>query len=234
MSHELRTPLNAIIGFTDLLLEESYGKMNKNQLEFISDIQDSSHHLLDMITRILDISKIESGELSINVEKFNLNNLITHVISTFKPLIQKKNLDIECNFVKKSQVIQADRVKLKQILYNLIGNAVKFTIEGKISLEVSDDDEYWFFRVKDTGIGIAKKDFEKIFKDFQRVKSAYVESVAGSGLGLALTKRIVNLHGGIITFESNLGIGTTFIFTIPKQYKNKEKGDPVHAFLNAL
>ena len=234
MSHELRTPLNAIIGFTDLLLEESYGKMNKVQLEFISDIQDSSHHLLDMITRILDISKIESGELSIKLENFNLHDLIEHVISTFKPLTQKKNLELECKFVKKNQIIQADRVKLKQILYNLIGNAVKFTIEGKISLEFSEDNDYWIFKVKDTGIGIAKKDFDKIFKDFQRVKSAYVESIAGSGLGLALTKRIVNLHGGIITFQTKLGVGTTFSFTIPKQYKNKKKTHPVHEFLNAL
>ncbi len=232
MSHELRTPLNAIIGFTDLLLEESYGKMNKSQLEFISDIQDSSHHLLDMITRILDISKIESGELSINIEKFNLYNLIENVISTFKALTHKKNIEIEYKFIEKNRIIKADRVKLKQILYNLIGNAVKFTIEGKIILEFSEDADYWTFKIKDTGIGIAKKDFDKIFKDFQRVKSAYVESVAGSGLGLALTKRIINLHGGIIIFESELGAGSTFIFTIPKKYKSIT--DPIHDFLRSL
>ena len=234
MSHELRTPLNAIIGFTDLLLEESYGKMNKEQLEFISDIQESSNHLLDMITRILDISKIESGKLSINLEKFNLYNLIDQIISTFKPLAQKKNLELEHNFIDKSSVIQADRVKLKQILYNLIGNAVKFTIKGKIGIEFSEDDNNWNFRVKDTGIGIAEKDFDRIFKDFQRVKSPYVNLVPGSGLGLALTKRIVNLHGGMITFESKLGVGSMFIFTIPKKYKDKTKSDRVNDFLNAL
>jgi PAS domain S-box-containing protein len=234
MSHELRTPLNAIIGFTDLLLEGSYGNLNNAQLEFISDIYDSSSHLLDLITRILDISKIESGKLTVNIEKFNLHNLIEQIISTFKPLIQTKNLKLEHKIINNKQIIQADRIKLKQILYNLIGNAVKFTIEGNIIIEFSEEEDYWIFKVKDTGIGIAKKDFEKIFKDFQRVKSAYVDSVPGSGLGLALTKRIVNLHGGIITFESNLGLGTTFKFTIPKKYRDKSKNDPIHDFLKAL
>ena len=234
MSHELRTPLNAIIGFTDLLSEGCYGDLNKSQLEFITDIQDSSYHLLDMITRILDISKIESGELSINIESFNLYNLVEQVLSTFKALTQKKNIEIIHNISDKKKIISADRIKLKQILYNLIGNAVKFTLEGKILLKLTEDNDYWRFTVKDTGIGIAKEDYDEIFKDFKRVKSAFVESVPGSGLGLALTKRIVNLHGGVITFESELGVGSSFIFKIPKKYQEKSGSDPVHDFLRSL
>ncbi len=234
MSHELRTPLNAIIGFTDLLLEESYGDVNKDQLDFITDIKDSSVHLLDMITRILDISKIESGELSIKIEKFNLFYLIEQIVSNFKPLTQKKNLKIEYKYINKKTVISADRIKLKQILYNLIGNAIKFTLEGEIILEFKDESNYWIFNVIDTGIGIAEKDYDLIFKDFKRVKSPYVESVVGSGLGLALTKRIVNLHGGDISFKSTLGKGSTFTFTIPKVYKNRTKSETVFDFLNVL
>ena len=221
MSHELRTPLNAIIGFTDLLLESVFGELNEEQLEFVKDIDESSKHLLEMITHILDISKIEAGQVTLTVEEIHLDNLVNHVISTFKPLYNEKGLIIDLKGFKKEQLIFADRIKFKQIIYNLLSNAIKFTEKGKVIFEFRDSKNTWDFIVKDTGIGIAEKDFNIIFKEFKRVKSAYIDSIPGSGLGLALTKRIVNLHGGDILFTSNLGKGTTFTFTIPKNLKKK-------------
>jgi PAS domain S-box-containing protein len=235
MSHELRTPLNAIIGFTDLLLEGIFGKLNEEQLEYIKDIDESSNHLLDMITNILDISRIESSQVTINIEKIQLNNLIDNVISTLRPLYNEKGLIIDLKGLKKEQLIFADRIKFKQIIYNLLSNAIKFTEKGKVTFEFRDSKDMWEFIVKDTGIGIAEKDFNIIFKEFKRVKSAYVDSIPGSGLGLALTKRIVNLHGGDILFTSKLGKGTAFTFTIPKNLSSKVNLEKiVKSFLSKL
>jgi PAS domain S-box-containing protein len=235
MSHELRTPLNAIIGFSDLLLEGVFGNLNEEQLEYIKDIDESSNHLLDMITNILDISRIESGQVTLTVEEINLNSLVNHVISTLKPLYNEKELILDLKGLKKERLIFADRIKFKQIIYNLLSNAIKFTEKGRITFEFRESKDIWEFIVKDTGIGIAEKNFNIIFKDFKRVKSAYVDSILGSGLGLALTKRIVNLHGGDILFTSKLRKGTTFTFTIPKNLRKKVNSEKkVESFLSKL
>jgi PAS domain S-box-containing protein len=235
ISHELRTPLNAIIGFTDLLLENVFGELNEEQLEFVEDIDESSKHLLEMITHILDISKIEAGQAVLTVEEINLNNLVNRVISTLKPLYNEKRLIIDLKGLKKKQLICADRIKFKQIIYNLLSNAIKFTEKGKVTFEFRDSKNTWDFIVEDTGIGIAEKDFNIIFKEFKRVESAYIDSIPGSGLGLALTKRVVNLHGGEILFTSKLGKGTTFTFTIPKNLRKKvNKGKKVESFMSTL
>ena len=235
MSHELRTPLNSIIGFTDLLLESVFGELSEEQLEFVKDIDESSNHLLDMITNILDISKIEAGQVALKIEEINLINLVDHQISILKPLCNEKGLKIDLKGLKKEQLIFADRIKFKQIIYNLLSNAINFTEKGNIIFEFKDNKTTWEFNVKDTGIGIAEKDFNRIFKEFQRVKSAYVDSIPGVGLGLALAKRIVNLHGGDILFTSKLGKGTTFTFTIPKNLRNKVNSEKmVESFLNKL
>ncbi len=234
MSHELRTPLNAIIGFTDLLLESVFGELNEEQLEFVKDIDESSKHLLEMITHILDISKIEAGQVTLTVEKIHLNNLVNHLISTLKPLSNKKGLNIDLKGLKKEQFIFADRIKFKQIIYNLLSNAIKFTEKGKINFEFRDSKDMWEFIVKDTGIGIAEKDFNIIFKEFKRVKSPYVDSIPGSGLGLALTKRIVDLHRGDILFTSKIGEGTTITFTLPKNLRKEVKSENVGSFLRKL
>lgn len=221
MSHELRTPLNAIIGFTDLLIEGVFGELNKEQSEYIKDIDDSSKHLLDIITHILDISKIESGQVALKIEEIQLNNMIDQVISTLKPLYAKKDIKWELVGLKKEHFIFADRIKFKQIIYNLLSNAIKFTQKGKIIFEFKENKKEWEFFVKDTGIGISEKDFDIIFKDFKRVKSDYVDATQGTGLGLALTKRLINIHGGIISFSSKLEKGTTFTFNLPKNLKEK-------------
>jgi len=231
MSHELRTPLNAIIGFTDLLLEGVYGQLNSEQLEFIKDIEESSKHLLDMISNILDISKIESGQVSVKIDNIQLYDLVNQVISTLKSLYSKKDLKIELKDVKKKQIILADRLKFKQIIYNLLSNAIKFTEKGTVTFEFIDKKDNWEFNVKDTGIGIAKEDLNIIFKDFKRVKFPYVDSMPGSGLGLSLTKRIINLHGGNISFTSKLGMGSTFSFYIPKKITNSLRVEELLKYL---
>jgi len=221
MSHELRTPLNAIIGFTDLLIEGVFGELNKEQSEYLKDIDDSSKHLLDIISNILDISKIESGQVALKIEEIQLNNIIDQVISTLKPFYAEKDIKWELNGLKKEHFIFADRIKFKQIIYNLLSNAIKFTPKGKIIFEFKENKKEWEFFIKDTGIGISEKDFDIIFKDFKRVKSDYVDATQGTGLGLALTKRLINIHGGIISFSSKLGKGTTFTFNLPKNLKDK-------------
>ena len=235
MSHELRTPLNAIIGFTDLLIEGVFGGLNKEQIEYIKDIDDSSKNLLDMITDILDISKIESGLATLKIEEIQLNNMIDQVISTLKPSYSKKDIKWELAGLKREQFIFADRIKFKQIIYNLLSNAIKFTEKGKVIFEFKENKKEWEFVVKDTGIGISEKDYDIIFKDFKRVKSDYVDVTQGTGLGLALTKRLINIHGGDISFSSKLEKGTTFTFNLPKSLKEKSTDvKNVESFLNKL
>ena len=234
MSHELRTPLNAIIGFTDLLLEGVYGKLNTEQLEFVNDIKISAEHQFDMIKHILDISKIESGQTSLKIETFQLNDLMESLVSTLKPFLIEKNLKFDMFGFNKKTKIRADRLKVKQIVYNLITNAIKFTKEGSITVEVHEAKKDWEFKVKDTGIGIAKGDFDMIFKDFKRIKSNFVDATPGTGLGLALTKRIVELHGGSISFNSILGKGSSFSFTIPKDPLGLSQVDDIAQFLKNL
>jgi signal transduction histidine kinase len=216
MSHELRTPLNAIIGFTELLLEGTFGELNATQLEYLEDIKDSAEYQYDMISSILDISKIESGQVKLNLQKFSLNSIIDQVKSSLKPLYKNKNLEFEVEGLDRDLEIYADPIRFKEILLNLLTNAIKFTIEGYVKLIIKEFYDRWIFKIRDTGIGIARKDFDLIFKEFKRVESSYVKSTQGTGLGLSLTKRLVNLHGGQITFSSVLGVGTTFTFFIPK------------------
>ena len=219
MSHELRTPLNAIIGFSDILIEESYGILTNQQKDFLNDIRISAEHLLELINKILDLSKIEAGELKLKLQHMNLKNIVDQTLSVIKPIYAKKDLEFEIKKINKDIKIIADPLRLKEILFNLLSNAIKFTQKGKVCLEILENNDEWLFNVIDTGIGIAQKDFNLIFKEFKRVDSVYVSSVSGSGLGLALTKRLVNLHGGLIYFKSQLGKGSTFTFTLPKNLK---------------
>ncbi len=217
ISHELRTPLNAIIGFSDLLLEKSYGELTDQQSDFLNDIKSSSEHLLKLINNILDISKVESGEINLEFEDVQLKSLIDEVRIIITPLYTKKGLTFDVIGVNSSLFVYADPLRLKEIILNLISNAIKFTHEGSVIFKVENRKEFWEFSVIDTGIGIDKKDHDLIFKEFKRVKSIDVMNIGGTGLGLALSKRLVTLHGGDIFFKSKLGEGSSFIFTIPKK-----------------
>jgi len=233
MSHELRTPLNSIMGFTDLLLEESYGTMKASQREFLENIRSSSQHLLNLINEIMDISKIESGAMELKIERISIKPFLDNILSEFKPILKEKNLEMKIDGLLTSKEIQADPIKLKTIFNNLISNAVKFTLDGTITINFNESKENWEFQIEDTGIGIKKDDYEKIFKEFKRIESPYIRSTDGTGLGLPLTRRIVNLHGGEIWFESEIGKGTIFTFTLPKT-KKEQNTTKIHGFLERL
>ncbi len=219
MSHELRTPLNPIIGFTDLLLEEEIGNLNELQKEYLRDMRSSAEHQLEMINKILDITKIESGKYVLDKKYFSLNSILDQIKSTIKPLYTQKELKFKIKGLKDNMEIYGDPIRFKEILLNLLTNAIKYTIEGKVTLDIKELFRDWVFKVRDTGIGIAREDFDIIFKEFKRVDSTYVKSVPGTGLGLSLTKRLVELHEGNITFTSILGSGSTFTVSLPKKKK---------------
>lgn len=215
ISHELRTPLNAIIGFSDVLKSEIFGKLNPKQIEYMSDINSSGVHLLGMINEILDLAKIESKSIKINKIEFNLNESIAEVINIIKPLANKKKIKI-VKEMEPDVFIYADYQKIQQILFNLLSNAIKFTPEkGTITIELSHTSKKVTLKVKDTGIGIAKKYQGKIFAKFVQLNSTYTKKESSTGLGLTITKELVELHGGKISLESKVNDGSTFIVELP-------------------
>ncbi len=218
MSHELRTPLNAIIGFSDVLVEGLYGKLTDDQLDFVNTILTSSEHLLHLVNQFLDISKIESGKLTTNIHPIILNDLVNELVIELKPLYAQKGLRINLEGFESQSIVYADPVQLKEILLNLVNNAITYTMNGSIDIAFHEDENIYTISVSDTGIGIAEKNFPRIFKEFERIEEPGTAS-KGTGLGLALTRRLVNLHGGEIGFTSKIGKGTTFSFTLPKSLK---------------
>ena len=216
MSHELRTPLNSLLGFSELLLMESYGTLNNTQKNFLMDIKSAGEDLLTLINSILDLSKIDAGMFKLTLEKVKLQYLIEQVKAIIRPLYIKKQLGFEVDGIKSEDFLIVDMKHFKRILCNLLSNAIKFTFKGIISMKCIERSDHWEFQVIDMGVGIAKQDFDVVFREFGRVENSRIKKVPGTGLGLALTKRLVQLHGGEIWFESELGRGSTFFFTIPK------------------
>jgi diguanylate cyclase (GGDEF)-like protein/PAS domain S-box-containing protein len=230
MSHELRTPLNSILGFSDVLLDKTFGDLTENQERYIRNIYNSGRHLLELVNNILDIAKIEAGKYEMVYETFPVEEVIGEVVNIMNSLAEDKFIEINVSISDDVSTITADRVKLKQILYNLVSNAIKFTPEGGlIKIDVrkeknvvgqlsnipSQSIEFVRFSVSDTGIGISSEDKERIFDEFEQANTEFSKRYGGAGLGLALTKRLVELHGGTITVESSLGEGSTFSFSIP-------------------
>ena len=229
MSHELRTPLNSIIGFSDVLLERTFGDLSENQERYVKNIFSAGKHLLELINNVLDIAKIEAGKYEMVYETFPIGTIADEVINIMMPLAENKFIEIVVSIGEGISDVTADKVKLKQILYNLLSNAIKFTPEGgkvgiTIAMEENIDGRYpWAipelefvrFSIWDTGIGIGPEDKEKIFDEFEQADSTFSRKYGGVGLGLALTKKLIELHGGNITLESTLGEGSTFSFLIP-------------------
>jgi PAS domain S-box-containing protein len=214
MSHELRTPLNAIVGFSDLLAEGTPGALNPKQKRFVDHIKQGSAHLLQLINDILDLSKIEAGQLELHTEEFRVQDALPEVLSTIAPLAMAKNIRVEQKLESKS-LVKADRVRFKQILYNLLSNAVKFTPKGgQISIECVDDWDFVRLSVTDTGIGIRPEDQKVVFEEFRQVEGSAGDTQQGTGLGLAITKRLVEQQGGQISLESELGRGSRFTFSL--------------------
>ncbi len=217
MSHELRTPLNAIIGFAEILRDELVGEINVEQRECIEDIHISGQHLLEMINDILDLSKIEAGKMVLQLEQFSVVEAVEEVNAIITALAVKKNLQLTLDY-NRNCVIEADRVKFKQIFYNLLSNAVKFTPEGgKVATHLEISDTELRAEVIDTGIGISEADQAKLFAPFTQIDTSKSRRYGGTGLGLALTHRLIMLHGGEISVESQEGKGSNFTLRIPLQ-----------------
>lgn len=219
MSHELRTPLNAIIGFSEILQDQTFGSLNQRQLRYVGHVVASGHHLLHLINNVLDLSKVESGKMDLQLTTVNLEDVLRNSLLTIEEKAHKHGLRIDAKIDERlmGSTITADETKLRQIMFNLLSNATKFTPDGgRISVIVRMRDHDFVVSVTDTGIGLRAEDRERIFHAFEQLESSPNRYHDGTGLGLALTHRLVDLHGGKIWAESEgLAKGSTFTFSIP-------------------
>jgi signal transduction histidine kinase len=216
MSHELRTPLNAIIGFSEVLLARLFGELNAKQDDYLKDIHTSGKHLLNLINDVLDLSKVEAGRMDLEPSQFDLPVALADAMTLIRERATKHGIHLGLDVAPELSQISAYERKFKQILLNLLSNAVKFTPDGgRVEVRATRADGAVLVAVSDTGIGIAPGDQEAVFEEFRQVGEDYTSKAEGTGLGLALTRRFVELHGGRIWVESELGKGSTFFFTIP-------------------
>jgi GAF domain-containing protein len=215
MSHELRTPLNAIIGFSEVLSERMFGELNEKQEEYLKDIHASGQHLLSLINDILDLSKIEAGKMELELSNFDLPITIDNALTLIRERAARRSIALHTAVDERLGQIQADERKLRQVLLNLLSNAIKFTPEGgRINIGAKPVDGSIEVSVSDTGVGIAPEDQEAVFEEFRQVGPAD-KKIEGTGLGLALSRKFIELHGGKIWVKSEVGVGSTFTFTIP-------------------
>ena len=216
MSHELRTPLNAVIGLSDLLLLEGSDPLTTKQRQYLEGIVQSGRHLLAMVNDVLDLAKIEAGKHAIEIEEVGAQEAIAEAVELLQTLARDRGVSLEASVDPDVPQIKADRIRLRQILYNLISNAVKFTDRnGRVRVSVTSDSRGVAIRVTDTGIGIAPEDMSRLFRAFEQLNLPSGDRPGGTGLGLALTKRLVDMHGGTIDVTSKLGAGTTFTVRLP-------------------
>jgi len=225
MSHELRTPLNAIIGFSEVLAEQMFGDVNDKQMEYLKDIHSSGQHLLALINDVLDLSKIEAGKMELDLSCFDLGLLLEHSATLVRERAQRHGLSLELDVGDGLGEWVADARKVKQIVVNLLSNAVKFTPNGgSVSVRARHLNgvdgragDWAEVSVTDTGVGIASEDQAMVFEEFRQAGGDVLRKAEGTGLGLALVKRFVELHGGAVTLDSAPGHGSTFRFTLPQR-----------------
>jgi len=216
MSHELRTPLNAVIGFSEVLIEKMFGDINAKQEEYLHDILASGRHLLSLINDILDLAKIEAGRMDLDLEDFDVAQAIDNAVVLVRERATRKGLTLDTRLDRELGSLRGDQRKVKQVLLNLLSNAVKFTPEGgRIEVRAQRLDGQMEVSVTDTGIGIAAGDLEAVFEEFRQVGMDYAKKHEGTGLGLTLSRKFVELHGGRIWVKSQPGQGSTFAFTLP-------------------
>ena len=215
MSHELRTPLNAILGYTELILDEIYGEVPEPLRDVLDRVQQSGRHLLDLINDVLDISKMEAGQLTLSLNEYSMAEVVYTVTTAVESLATEKGLALKVVLAPDLPRGKGDERRLAQVLLNLMGNAIKFTDAGEVQIQVTVTDSIFTVAVADTGPGIAEADQQTIFGEFQQADSSSTRLKGGTGLGLTIVKRIVEMHGGRVWVESRLGKGSTFWFTLP-------------------
>jgi PAS domain S-box-containing protein len=223
MSHEFRTPLNAILGYTSLLLQGVSGALGPQQERNLSRVDSNARHLLAIINDILDISRIEAGKMPLHVSSFPLEVLIQEVLSELEPLIQRSKLSVRVDKSRKLPSIANDRAKVKQIVLNLVTNAIKFTPSGSVTIGVVPDTraKEVAIAVKDTGIGIKPEDLERVFEDFRQADNSPAREYGGAGLGLAICRRLAHMMEGRVDLESTVGQGSTFTLTLPVRVRRR-------------
>lgn len=221
MSHELRTPLNAIIGYCEILQEEAEDGEFENAEKDLLKIHTAANHLLSLINSVLDLSKIEAGKMVINIEPVDLHELLTEIINIIKPVAAKRGNQLVVDIDKEHTQINTDPVKLRQVVYNLLSNACKFSENGNIQLSVKyindNTESYYRIVIKDNGIGMTDEQIERIFNPFVQADDTISKSYGGTGLGLSITGRFVEMMGGTINVESKLGEGSTFTILLPEE-----------------
>ena len=230
MSHELRTPLNAILGYTELMADGIYGELPEKTMGVLKRLESNGRHLLGLINDVLDLSKIEAGQLVLELTDYSLEDIAQTARSTLEPLAADKKLTFKVEVSPKLPAGHGDGRRLTQVLINLVGNAIKFTDAGEVVITGGATDGSFHLSVRDTGPGISAADQAKLFQEFQQADNAITRKKGGTGLGLAISKRIVEMHGGKIWVESQVGQGSTFSFTVPvRVVRQAERYDQAHS-----
>jgi signal transduction histidine kinase len=227
MSHELRTPLNAILGYTELLVDGTYGEVSDSAKGVLERVERSGRHLLALINDVLDISKIEAGQLNLTLTNYAMKDVVQTVAVSVEALIRDKGLELPVSIPSDLPDGFGDHRRLTQVVLNLVGNAIKFTDEGQVAIEVRAEQANFVVAVADTGPGIAPEEQARIFEEFQQVENTVTRKKGGTGLGLAISKRIVELHGGRLCVDSVVGKGSIFTFTVPIQVERRRQHLPV-------
>jgi signal transduction histidine kinase len=215
MSHELRTPLNAILGYAELMADGAYGEPSEKMLGVLKRLESNGKHLLGLINDVLDLSKIEAGQLVLELSDYCIQDIAQTVRSTLEPLATDKKLGFKVEIASQLPPGRGDGRRLTQVLINLVGNAIKFTDAGEVAIKAEAHNGSFHVSVHDTGPGISSADQARLFQEFQQADNAITRKKGGTGLGLAISKRIIEMHGGRIWVESQVGQGSTFAFTLP-------------------